>query len=377
MFMSTPRNTFHALLRISGTFFCILSLAVAAGCRRSAAPASVTADTYALVNGSQISKAEVDKAFQRAQPSSQPLSDEEVQTAKLNVLDQLIVEDLLIAKARELKLEVADKEIDDAYAKFKQNLTQDAIDQELKHRNLTIADVRDGLRRDLLSQKVLQHEVTDKVQVSDAAVTAFFNANRAQYNVPENSYRLAQIVVTPVRDQQPGRAGDDATTPEQAQRKADELMQMLKQGQPFDALARDHSEDPQTAARGGELGLVPVSALKNVAPPLRDAVMKSKPGDVTDVTVGGVHTLVLVLGLETAGQRDLSMPQVRDNIVANLKNHKEQLLRTAYITALRSDANVVNYFARRIVDEQSKTPQSPASQSPTSGSTPAPAPGSK
>jgi peptidyl-prolyl cis-trans isomerase SurA len=224
--------------------------------------------------------------------------------------------------------------------------------------------VRYGLRADLLSQKVLQHEVTDKVQVTDAAITAFFNANRGQYNLAENSYRLAQIVVTPVRDQQPaGQAGDDATTPEEAQRKAADLMQRLKQGQPFDALARDHSEDPQTASRGGELGLVPVSALKNVAPPLRDAVMNSKPGDVTDVTVGGVHTLVLVLGLETAGQRDPSMPQVRENIVANLKNHKEQLLRAAYITALRSDANVVNYFARRIVEEQSKAPQTPASDS--------------
>jgi parvulin-like peptidyl-prolyl isomerase len=244
--------------------------------------------------------------------------------------------------------------VDEAYQRFRQNLTQEAIDEELKRRKLTTADVRDGLYKELLAQKVLQQEVVDKVTVTDAAVTEFFNANRAQFNVPEDSYRLAQIVVTPVRDQQPARAGDDATTPQEAQVKATGLMRRLKEGVPFDALARDHSEDPQTAARGGDLGLVPVSALNRIAPPLREAVLKSAPGGVTDVNVNGVHTLVLVVGQEKAGQRDPSMPQVRQNIVANLHNRKEQLLRAAYITALRTDAHIENYFARRIVEAQTK-----------------------
>ena len=56
-----------------------------------------------------------------------------------------------------------------------------------------------------------------KITVSDREVTDAFNANRAQFNVPEEAYHIAQIVVTPVRDQQVGNAnGDDATTPQQA-----------------------------------------------------------------------------------------------------------------------------------------------------------------
>ena len=139
--------------------------------------------------------------------------------------------------------------------------------------------------------------------------------------------------------------------------KAAGLMRRLQQGAPFDELARDHSEDPQTAPRGGDLGLVPVSALKRIAPALREAVMKSAPGAVTAVNVNGMHTLVRVMGMEKAGQRDLSMPQVREGIVANLRGRKEQLLRVAYLTALRTDAEVVNYFARRLVESQSKAPE--------------------
>jgi peptidyl-prolyl cis-trans isomerase SurA len=330
-------------------------------------PIPVTEDTYAVVNGRQITRADVDKAFQRTRPSSQALSEEETLATKLSVLDELIVQDLLLAKARDLKLEVPEKEVDEAYEASRRNVAQEALDEELKRRNLTTADVREGLRRELMTRKVLQREVVDKLQVTDAAVAAFFDAHRAEYNLAENSYRLAQIVVTPVADPQPAnRAGDDATTPQEAQKKAAGLMQRLREGVPFEVLARDHSEDPQSAPRGGDLGLVPVSSLKRIAPALREAVMKSAPGAVTAVNVGGMHTIVLVMGLETAGQRDLSMPQVRENIVANLRGRKEQLLRSAYLTALRTDADVVNYFARRLVESESKAAPTtpPASKAP-------------
>ena len=353
-----------------------MALALAsAACQSTPKPAAptitVTEDTYAVVNGRQITRTDVDKAFQRAQRSSQTLTEEESLGIKLDVLDELIAEDLLLAKARALKLEVPDKDVDEAFNATKGNMTDQAIEEELKRRNLTTADVREGLRRDLLARKVLQQEVVDKVQVTDEQVTQFFNANRAQFNLPENSYRLAQIVVTPVRDQQPTRAGDDATTPQEAQTKASGLMRRLQEGTPFDQLARDHSEDPQTAPRGGDLGLVPVSSLSKVAPQLRNAIMNAKPGSVTPVNMGGMYTLVLVLGLETAGQRDLSTPQVRETIVTNLRTRKEQLLRAAYLTSLRSDADVTNYFARRIVERETKAaPAKPADSPAATGTTP-------
>jgi peptidylprolyl isomerase len=134
------------------------------------------------------------------------------------------------------------------------------------------------------------------------------------------------------------------------------LMDRLKAGAPFAELAADYSEDAQSAGRGGDLGLVPMSRLQQAPPALRDAVLNKAPGSVTVVSAGGAHTIVLVLSHEQAGQRDPSMPAVREQITQTLRGRKEQLLRTAYLTAVRGDAQVVNYLARRIVEGKGAIP---------------------
>ena len=128
--------------------------------------------------------------------------------------------------------------------------------------------MREELRRDLLAQKMMEREVTSKVTVTDQDVTDFFNANKAQFNRTEEAYRIAQIVVTPVREPQiDNRSGDDAITPQQATAKMQMLMERLKAGVAFGDLAADYSEDARTAPRGGDLGFVPVSALNQALPP--------------------------------------------------------------------------------------------------------------
>ena len=333
-----------------------------AACRPTpAASPAVSADTWAVVDGREITRDDVEQAFRRMGDGSQTLSEDEALTAKLGLLDDLIVGEILQAKARELKIEVSESELDTAYAEARKNITDDAFQQEMTRRNLTAADMRDGLRRELLSQKLIEREVGSKIAVTDQEVTDFFNANRAQFNFPEDAYHLAQIIVTPVRDAQlVNRTGDDATTPQAATAKVAMLMERLKGGVSFGDLARDYSEDPESTPRGGDLGLVPLSAVKQASPALRDAVLKVAPGSARVVGQGGAHTIVFVVAREPAGQRDLSTPAVRQRITETLRARKEQLLRTSYLTAARTDARVVNYLARRVVESQGQPPGSEA-----------------
>lgn len=331
-----------------------------AGCQSStpAAPGRAPSpDTWAMVDGREITREDVEKAYRRVGPAADGLSDEEELTAKLTLLNELIVQDILIAKAGELKIELPDSELEAAFQEAKQNIPDEAFQQELSRRNLTVADMREGLRRELLAQKVIDQEVTSKISVTDREITDFFEANRAQFNLAEDAYRVAQIAITPVRDEQiTNRTGDDATTVEAARNKAQMLMEKLKAGVSFPDLAMDYSEDPDTAPRGGDLGFIPVSRLKQAPPPLRDAVLKATPGTANLVSQDGAHTIVLVLAHEKAGQRDLSMPGVRENITATLRGRKEQLLRAAYLTAIRTEADVVNYLARRVIEGQGTIP---------------------
>lgn len=338
--------------------FLMFALAGAGACRSGPAAAPPpSADAWAVVDGREITRDEVEKAYRRSVQGAATPSEDEAMAAKLSLLNELIAEDLLLARARALKIEVTDTELDTAYAEGRKEIPEESFQQELTRRNLTAADMREALRRDLITQKVLEQEVASKVTVTDQDITGFFNANRAQFNRPEEVYRIAQIVVTPTRDAElANRTGDDATTAQEAAAKAKMLMERLKSGAPFGDLAADFSEDPQSAPRGGDLGFVPVSALEQAPPPLRDAVLKASPGTVNMVNISGTHTIVLVAGHEPAGQRDPSMPEVREGITNTLRGRKEQLLRSAYLSALRNDAVVVNVLARRLVESQGRMP---------------------
>ena len=348
--------------RYSFVFMALSALAlacVATACRSTpSTPAvTVTPDTWAVVDGHTISKDDVDKAYRRSRDNSQTLSEEETLTAKLSLLNDLIVQEILLAKARTLKIEVPQSELDTAYDNAKKNIPDDAFQQELKKRNLTPEDMREGLRRELLTQKVLAQEVGSKITVSDKDVTDFFNANRAQFNIAEEAYHIAQIVVTPVRDAQTANGtGDDATTPEAAVAKVRMLMERLKGGASFRELAAGYSEDAETAPRGGDLGFVPISKLNQAPPQLRNAVLNKAPGTVNVASAGGAHTLVLVVAHEQAGQRDLSTPGVKERITETLRTRREQLLRTAYLTDARNDATVANYLAQRLVEWKGALP---------------------
>jgi peptidyl-prolyl cis-trans isomerase SurA len=350
-------------LRTSLIVTLLAAAGLTAGCRPApgtappAAAAKVSADAWAVVDGREITRQQVEKAYERMRDPSQPVSQEEAVTAKLSVLNDMIVEDVLLAKARELKIEVPAAELDKAYDEAKKNIPDAQFQEELKKRGLTPDEMREGLKREMVSQRVIEREVGSKITVTDQEITDFFNANRSQFNLSEEAYHLAQIVITPARDTQiVNRTGDDATTPQAAATKAKMLMERLKAGASFGDLAMDYSEDPETTPRGGDLGLVPMSRLKQAPPQLRDAVVGKKPGAVNAVGAGGGYTLVLVVAHELAGQRDLSTPGLKERITETIRARKEQLLRAAYLTTLRTDADVTNYLARRVVESPGKLP---------------------
>ena len=339
------------------TFGAVLIGASLVACRGGSSPAAppVTADTWATVDGKHIERNQVDKAYARTRNINQTLSDEETLRAKLVVLDELITQELLIAKAPALQITIPESELDKAVGDVKSGSAAEVFQDELAKRNLTEADVREGLRRDLLVQRVLEKEVTEKAVVSDQEVADFFNNNRAQFNIPEDSVHLAQIIVTPGPDQQiANRTGDDATTPAAAAQKVAKLMEQLKMGGNFAELARDFSEDPESAGRGGDFGIVPLSNVRQAPAAMRDAVLNMQAGNARVVNDGNVLRIVFVVSKESAGQRDLSTPGVKDQITQALKTRKEQLLRDAYLAALRTDAEITNHLAKRLVQGNGK-----------------------
>jgi peptidyl-prolyl cis-trans isomerase SurA len=312
---------------------------------------------WAVVNGKEIKRADVDKYYRsRVNPEGQEPSQEEALSLKLNVLDELINNEILLERAKKLNLEASDGEVEDKFTELKSPYTEDEFQRQLKERNVSVSDLKSDLRRQLSITKLLNREVVGKISITDQDVTEFYNANKAQFNVAEPQYRIAQIVVTPRKEPQiRNRKNDDAINEVEAQRKVKMLMDRLNSGADFAQLAMDYSEDMNSAATGGDLGYVPESALNQSDPMLKKMVMGMKPGQVSPpLGLKEGYRILKLVTRESPGQRNIADPQVQQTIRDTLRNRKEQLLRSAYLAIARDEARVRNYLAEQVVEAAGK-----------------------
>ena len=349
-----------------------MALALGTGCRQKAQPAP---DVWAVVNGQEIKREDVDKYYRtRVNPEGQAPSQEEALSLKLNVLDELINNEILLERAKKLNLEASDGEVEDKFTELKSPYTEDEFQRQLKERGVTVDDLKSDLRRQLSITKLLNHEVVAKITITDQDITDAYNANKAQFNIAEPRYRISEIVVTPRKEVQVRNLkNDDATNEAEAQRKVKMLEDKLASGADFAQLAMDYSEDMNSAAMGGDLGYVPESALNQSDPTLKRTVMGMQAGQVSQPlgiqSKDGPRFVILkLISRESPGQRSISDPQVQQTIRDTLRNHKEQLLRAAYLTIARDESHVTNYLAQQIIEAAGKLPDAAKTEFPAKSS---------
>jgi peptidyl-prolyl cis-trans isomerase SurA len=340
----------------------ILSLALAvvccsaiSSCRKQEAPGP---DTWAVVNGTSVTRSDVEKYYRsRLNPEGQAPSQDEGLSLKLSILDELINNEILLERAAHLNLTATDAEVEEKFTESKAPYTEEEFQKKLKGNGLTADDLKRDLRRQLSIQKLLNREVVAKIAITDQDVNDFYRKNQQQFNVAEPQFRIATIVVTPHPSPQAHNLkNDDAKDEPSARRKIAMLEEQLAAGVDFAQLAMEYSEDA-TASSGGDLGFVPESALNSSDPALRTAILKMQVGEVSKpIQEKDGYRILKLIAREPAGQRSLDDPQVRQAISDNLRNRKEQLLRSAYMAVARDEAHIVNYLAQQILESVGKLP---------------------
>src|SRR5205823_13448779 len=128
---------------------------------------------------------------------------------------------------------------------------------------------------------------TSKINISDKEIADFYNTNKAQFNLIEPRYHLAQIVVTAQPAQQVSNLKNDKAQNEADARKKIQMIEnRLESGDDFSQVAMNYSEQPDTAGNGGDMGMISESQLRT-NPAIYAAVSKLKPGEIS-------HPLLLV-----------------------------------------------------------------------------------
>ena len=332
------------------------------GCGTSA---SVSKDIAARVNSKEITEAELDKLYQqRINGATQLPTPEETQALKFQLITQMIDDEILLQMAADQGLNATDAEVETKFTEWKSQYTDEQYQEVLKVGKMQPEDVKADFRKTLTLEKLVSNQITSRINVSEAEIEDVFAKNKANFNLPEG-YHLLHIMVTPYAENVNNQKRDDAKSPAEARAKADRLLRDIQGGLDFGLVARDWSEDVDSAPNGGDLSFRSLSDLEKIDPKLRQAVERLKVGESSPLIESryGYHILKL-LERDPGGQKDLSSPQVKAQIRQVIFNQKEQMLRAAFSEVAKNNAQVNNYFAERMLESAGKA-ATPAASSKT------------
>ena len=335
--MRTPTNPIVCLI-IASLSVLIISSGTAFSKEKQDKPAVKPAATsqspskiVATVNGTAITKAEMDRAmkFMLAQNRvTTTLSDEEKKKAETAVLDQLISAELLYQAGKKLEIKDIDKLVETQMSQNKAKFpSPEAYEKALKASGLTEKELKEFSRKEIYINNLIEKEIAPKVSISDADAKKFYDENKEKFKHDEQ-VRASHILI--VAD-----AKASAEDKKKAKEKANAVLKRVKAGEDFAAVAKKESGCP-SAPQGGDLGYF---GKGQMVPAFESVAFSLKPGEISDVveTQFGYH-IIKVDEKKPAGSE--TFDQVKQKITAYLKVEKIQKNITEYIEKLRKEGKV-------------------------------------
>ena len=209
----------------------------------------------AIVNKQVILSSDVDDRTLEAAARMHVDPGDSVALGKLraDVLNQMVEKEVLLAEVTRQAITVSNADVAQAVDREIDNLKQRLGSEEeyraaLAREKTTEADLRKRYEPDVRDQLLISHlvgkEVQSKTSVTDVEVRAYFAANRDSIGKKPETLTLAHILIA---------FEPDSAQLRRARVRADSLRALIVKGRPFDAVAREFSDDP-SARSGGDLG---------------------------------------------------------------------------------------------------------------------------
>jgi peptidyl-prolyl cis-trans isomerase SurA len=244
------------------------------GARRPA----VRAGDYivAVVNDESVTANEVTERMAKVRDEDQEKGGPQPGPAELRkqALDQLVEERVLTTHAREVGVKVDDAEVDRAIDNIASGnkLTVAQLRERLRQQGLDYTSFRNTIRDQITIERIREREVVSHIHVSDSEIADYI-ANLRSTKSSAPAIDIAQILIGV-----PDKASPEVVAERAA--RADQALARVNNGEPFEQVAREMSED-SNRAKGGEMGTRPIDHYP-------DLFVKAVEG----VKVGGVSAVV-------------------------------------------------------------------------------------
>jgi peptidyl-prolyl cis-trans isomerase C len=316
---------------ISWAVLCVATAAVAADPPATNAP--VATAVLARVNGTAIKRQDVDVMVrgirQNLARHGRSLSDDDVRRLEWDVLDEMVVRELVLQASTNALPADLDQRVEQQLAEIQTRLGGvQMLTQALAETGITLDQYRHRVRENLIVDTAIRELLRREIRVAPEEARAFYEANKAKFHVPE-TVRASHILL---------RVPADAPEPVKAEKKLqmNVIRARLESGESFADVARQVSEDPGSAARGGDLGYF---ARGRMVPEFDEAAFTLKTNQLSEVvtTQFGYH-LLLVTDHKPA--REVPFEEAQEEIGRVLTAQKQPEVIRQYTDGLRARAKV-------------------------------------
>ena len=250
-----------------------------------------------------------------------------------NLLRNMIDEDLMVEKAKDLNINVETdvvKRLDEIRQSNNLNSLQD-LEKEVEGQGIIWEDFQDQIRRQLLMQQVIEHEVGSRMTTSREEARKYFDSHRQDFTSPAG-VRLGQILVS-----------TEKRKPEEAQKRAEAAVAELKNGAKWEDMVKKYSDNTDAGPQG-DIGFFKEGTLATSIAP---AIAKLEIGENTGVISTQYGDLILrVLDRRTAGEPKFE--EVEQRVDEAVYNQKIQGQLRTYLGELRRESYI--YLAPGYVD---------------------------
>jgi peptidyl-prolyl cis-trans isomerase SurA len=326
--------TNHVPLRVAATLFLTLSFGIAAG-------AEIIEQILVKVNGEIFTKTDLEtrqvaaiRAMGReADPSDLKLRqmlDEVTPDLLVNVVDEM----LIVQRGKELGYRLGDEQFQsilDSIKKDNKIESEEQFQAALKQENMTLADLRKQLERQVIVSRVQQNEVLGRIAVSDDEARRYYESHLTEFTTSQ-SVTLREILVSVPSDGNRLNVGLD----DEAQAKAETIRGRALAGEPFEKLAADTSDAPSRA----NAGLIGPLNLGDISADLRKLIETMKVGEISQVVRAQRGYQLLKLESMTAPETK-PFDQAKEEISNRVFTDKRKAEFQKYIERLRTEAIIV------------------------------------
>jgi peptidyl-prolyl cis-trans isomerase C len=288
-------------------------------------------DPVATVDGDQISKAQLNEAFDKAVQATgvkaSDLTPEQKVEGYRQILDDLITEKLVNKAAAGITVPQSD--VDAQIARLKAQFpSEEDFSKQLEQVGQTPEQFSETVRKMLQQQRWLESQLTGKAEVSDEEAKKFYEENKSEFEQPE-TVKASHILFRVNKE-------DSEEVVNQKLKAAQSAEARAKKGEDFTALAKELSEEPGAKESGGDLGFFPKDRM---VPEFAEVAFSEKVGDISDPvrTQFGWH-VIKVTEKKPAGT--LPYEEVKAQLISYLKAKKQEEAAQEVLKSLRDSAKI-------------------------------------